>query len=74
MPFAEIQPPDIIVLDQFVGLAAAEDLAFGHYVGAVGDAEGFADVVVGEKRADSPALSRGVATQKPIFISNPFSF
>jgi hypothetical protein len=34
-------------------LAAAEDFAFGHDVGAVGDAEGFADVVVGDEDADS---------------------
>ncbi len=52
-PLAKIQPPDVFVLDQFIRLAGAEYLTFGHDVGSVGDAEGFADVVVGDEDADS---------------------
>jgi hypothetical protein len=52
-PFAEVEAADIGVGDEFVGRAGAEDAAFGHDVGAVGDGEGFADVVVGDEDADS---------------------
>ncbi|MGB7209089.1 MAG: hypothetical protein WBD27_10555, partial [Pyrinomonadaceae bacterium] len=58
-PLAKIQPPDVFVLDQFIRLAGAEYLTFGHDVAAVGDAEGFADFMVGDEHADSLLVIRG---------------
>src|SRR5687768_18572643 len=52
-PLAEVEAADFGVGNQFVGGAGAEDAAFGHDVGAVGDGEGFADVMVGDENADA---------------------
>ena len=51
--FAEVEAADFGVGDEVVRGAGAEDAAFGHYVGAVGDGEGFADVVVGDEDSDA---------------------
>ena len=49
----QINPADLVVGGQAVGRAALENDAAVHDVGAIGDAERFADVVIGDEHADA---------------------
>ena len=56
---AEVNAFDLGVVAEFLGGASAEDAAFIDDVGAIGDGEGFADVVVGDEHADAAVLQVG---------------
>jgi hypothetical protein len=51
--FAQIKPPHIRVFNQFRRRAAAQNFPFRHNISAVGDAESFADIVVGNQNSDA---------------------
>ena len=53
---AEVDAADIDIVTQLVRGSGAEDAPLGDDVGAVGDAEGLADVVVGDQNADAAGL------------------
>ena len=50
---AEIKTSDVGVIDQLARGSTLEDLSLRHYVGAVGDAKGFPDIMVGYQDADA---------------------
>jgi hypothetical protein len=54
--FTKIGTPHFGVLDEFGREPAFKDLPVGHDVRAVGDAEGFANVVIGDQDTDAVAL------------------
>ena len=56
---AEINPSDLFVIGEFLGCSGLENVAFEKEVGAVGDAEGFVNVMVGDKNADVLFLEFG---------------
>jgi hypothetical protein len=54
--FAEIDPAHFRVGQQHVGPALRQHRALVEDVGAIADAQGFADVVVGDQDADAAVL------------------
>ena len=52
----QVNPTDLLIRRQTIGRAALEDHSAVHDVGAVGDPERLADVVVRDQDADTPFL------------------
>ena len=51
--FTKIEPPNFGVFCQVAGGAGAENLSLGHDVSAVGHAQGFAYIVIGNQDSDT---------------------
>ena len=58
-PFAEVGAAGHGVFGDFAGRARHADAAFADDVGAIGDFQGFTDVVVGDQHADAVSLELG---------------